>query len=243
MNKTIRNFGIASLVMALTSTAAIAGGAQGGRYYVGAGVGTSMGQHKMGTTFTYVGAPNVAYPDNRKYSKRTSIAGGIFGGYLHNVNVFSLGAELGVTVGSEKSRLVTTLGVPGAILNYEFRLARQYTIRATTKLGLNLSDDFAVYVLLGAANSRFKLYYVDHILNGSYNSAQSKNLWAFSPGAEVNYNIDRDWSVGVTYTCDVYQPFKSGQFTQSTGAPPFDFFQTNVRPVYHTVMARVNYSF
>lgn len=244
MNKTLRNFGITSLIMAFGAAAGVSANAGGpGRYYVGAGAGTSMGQHLMRSTFTLVGTPNVTYPDNRKYSKKSSFLASIFGGYLHEISVFSIGAELGVDVGSETSKLSTSMNVTGNNLNYEFQLNRQYTLRAITKFGLNLSDQLSVYALMGAANSRFKLSYVNHIGYGDWNSSQSKNLWAFVPGGEVVYHIDSNWSAGVIYTCDIYQTFKSGQFTQSTGATPYDFFQTKISPVFHNIMARVTYRF
>ncbi len=212
-------------------------------FYVGVGAGSTMAQHKMGTQMISVGggANNIS-TDGRRYMKKTSFSGGIFAGYTYQMDIFSLGFEVGGLLHQGKAQKNSVITLGGAPATYGFQLSRTYTLQLLTKWGILLGNDFSANLLLGVVNSRFTLNYLDLEQGGAYNSNQKKTLWGFAPGAEMLYHVNPEWSLGVSYVYEVYQPFKSREFLEDVG-PPSTNFQTKIHPTFHTIMGRVNYKF
>jgi len=220
--------------------------ADAGQAYVGIGTGATFAKFAQDVSITNMAGPLF---DNAPsaHAKQTSWRGGIFLGYTCPINSFSLGGELGADFGKTKVSNASALLLDSH--PYTFQIHRNSTLYVRAKLGFQATESFAIYALLGAVNSDFNLKYFDD--NSAYNdeprqdSSKKSRLWGFAPGIEMEYNINKQWSIGATYTYENYQKFKSTDFSTYNGGVGADpaYFTESFKPIIQSFMVRLAYKF
>jgi len=251
MNKILRTFGISSLITILST---LPGQSNAGQYYVGTNIGASVAQNLGRGSITNVdlAGPEV-YQQPRFYTNKNSLSGGIFGGYTHNFDKLIIGAEVGGNLTHNKSLNTYDFKDLGdSKYLYILSLNRSWSLNLSAKAGLSLSESLTASLLMGASYSRFKVEQqgtLNTIIPSTVQqeTSQLKNLWAFVPGIEFNYylNSNKNLSLGVVYTYEMYQSFTPNALSlDELAVPSYSSRQIGkISPRFHNIMGRITYKF
>lgn len=187
--------------------------------YVGAGLTLSRDVGARDFSVTDTLAPETNHFFTFKKGKN-SLRPSVHVGYEDVCDGIYYGAELGLDVGSKKTKvsktevwdsLIPALGT----ISYTGRFSQSYAVSLSGKLGFLLDESTAVYVKAGPVLSRFSFkgradintpmgLGLRPVINGQ-GLKYSKAVWGLHMGAGVRHQMDEDWSVSAEYG---YRRFK-----------------------------------
>jgi len=179
-----------------------------GRFYVGAQMGVVHGEPSGNVVVNNPAVPANTMGDAQSFSENNT-ALGFFGGYDYGLPFGFLSVE-GFYNNEFSAYKKESLLRSGAFdIDLTTQLKKYNTFGLTTKVGWDLKKTPLIpYVSLSLLTSDFSFSYESVDFNRAGDDAegkQSRNLWAFAPGAGLAYPINNRISLRLDYQYRFYQ--------------------------------------
>ena len=180
-----------------------------GRFYVGAQLGVVHGEPSGNVVVNNnAGPPSNTMGDAQSFSQNNS-ALGVFGGYDYGLPFGFLSVEGFYNNEFSAYKKESLLRSAAFDTNLTTQLKKSNTCGLTTKVGWHLKKTPLIpYVSLSLLTSDFSFSYESIDIIGGGDEAegkQSRNLWAFAPGAGLAYPINNRISLRLDYQYRFYQ--------------------------------------